>query len=299
MRQAPNVAASVHARLLNLAQKKGIQFNLILLRYGVERLLYRFSCSKHANRFVLKGATLFALWSEMPHRSTKDLDLLGFGDSSLTALNGTFREICRLEVENDGLRFDETSVKSQEIKSLDEYVGARVTLMAYLGSAKLPLQIDIGIGDALVPPAEEVIYPTLLDQPAPRLKAYCRETVIAEKFHAMVVHGMQNTRMKDYFDIYYLSQNFSFVRERLVVAIEATFSRRGTSVSTSLPLGLTTTFANDSLKIAQWNAFIKRMVNESTELSLPEVVLTIAGFIAPILDPNSSVTTWDATGPWR
>jgi predicted nucleotidyltransferase component of viral defense system len=198
MSEARNIAASVHARLLNLAREREIQFNLILPRYGVERLLYRLSRSEHSSRFVLKGASLFALWSEMPHRSTRDLDLLGSGDSSLAALAATFREICLLDVEDDGLRFDETSVKSQEIKSLDEYVGARVTLMAHLGTARLPLQVDIGIGDAVVPPAEEVTYPTLLDQPAPRLRAYRMETAIAEKLHAMAIHGMQNTRTHGY-----------------------------------------------------------------------------------------------------
>lgn len=299
MSKARNIAASVHARLLNLAREREIQFNLILPRYGVERLLYRLSRSEHSSRFVLKGASLFALWSEMPHRSTRDLDLLGFGDSSLAALAATFREICLLDVEDDGLRFDETSVTSQEIKSLDEYVGARVTLMAHLGTARLPLQVDIGIGDAVVPPAEDVTYPTLLDQPAPRLRAYRMETAIAEKLHAMAIHGMQNTRMKDYFDIYYLSRHFNFAREPLSLAIGATFRRRGSSPLAELPLGLTGTFASDSLKLKQWNAFVKRMVNESTGLSLPEVVEAIAGFIAPILDLNSSVTNWDAPGPWR
>lgn len=299
MSEGRNVAASVHARLLNLARERGMQFNLILSRYGVERLLYRLSCSKHSSRFVLKGASLFALWSEMPHRSTRDLDLLGFGNSSLSALAETFRDICHLDVEDDGLRFDEASVKSQEIKSLDEYVGARVTLTAYLGTARLPLQVDIGIGDAVVPPAEEVIYPTLLDQPAPRLRAYRMETVIAEKLHAMAIHGMQNTRMKDYFDIYYLLRHFNFECESLKLAIEATFKRRGSSPLTNLPLGLTETFANNPLKVTQWNAFFKRVIEESTATSLPEVVKAIAEFIAPILDRNSVVTTWEAPGPWK
>jgi predicted nucleotidyltransferase component of viral defense system len=276
-----------------------MQFNLILARYGVERLLYRLSRSEHSSRFVLKGASLFALWSELPHRSTRDLDLLGFGDSSLAALAETFREFCLLAVEDDGLRFDAASVNAQEIKSLDEYVGARVTLMAHLGTARLPLQVDIGIGDAVVPPADEVTYPTLLDQPAPRLRAYRMETVIAEKLHAMTIHGMQNTRMKDYFDIYYLSRRFNFEREPLAMAIEATFKRRGSTPLLGLPLGLTVTFASDPLKMAQWDAFLKRIVSEATGPSLPEVVGSIAGFIAPLLAPDSAAMTWRAPGPWR
>jgi predicted nucleotidyltransferase component of viral defense system len=294
-----NVAASVRARLLNLAQKQGTQFNLILVRYGVERLLYRLSRSEHSSRFILKGAALFALWTEMPHRSTRDLDLLGFGDASLTTLAEIFRELCGVEVEDDGLRFEPASVSAKEIKSLDEYVGARIVLMAYLGTVRLPLQVDIGIGDAVVPPAHEVTYPTLLDHPAPRLRAYRMETVIAEKLHAIVVHGMQNTRMKDYFDLYYLSQRFNFDRESLILAIEATFKRRASNRLIELPLGLTGTFADNPLKATQWDAFLKRGGVDMADLSLHEVVCSIAEFISPLLSPDSDVIAWQAPGPWR
>ena len=155
------------------------------------------------------------------------------------------------------------------------------------------------MGDAIVPPAEEVTYPVLLQHPAPRLRAYCMETVIAEKLHAMVTHGMQNTRMKDYFDLYYLSRQFAFTRDPIRLAIVATFSRRGNQVPQELPLGLTVTFADDTLKQTQWNAFLRKMVNESISLSLPEVVASIADFIKPILDSDSGELSWAPAGPWK
>jgi predicted nucleotidyltransferase component of viral defense system len=243
-----NIAASVHAKLLNVARERSLQFNLILPRYGVERLLYRLSRSPYSERFVLKGAMLFALWSSIPHRSTKDLDLLGYGDTTLEALAQVFKALCITSVEDDGLVFDPSSVDAHEIKSHNEYVGARITLMAQLGAARIPLQIDIGTGDAVIPPAQEVTYPTLLEQPAPRVKAYRMESVIAEKMHAMAQHGMQNTRMKDYYDLYYLQQNFDFLYAPCREAIVATFTRRRDSVPRHLPLGLTSTFSQDPIK---------------------------------------------------
>lgn len=248
VKEVKNTTASIHAKLLNLARSRKIPFNLILPRYGIERFLYRLSQSQYRSRFVLKGAMLFSLWSEVPHRSTRDLDLLGYRDAQTDTMAAIFKEICSIKVEDDGLLYDESTIESEEIKALDEYVGTRVTLMAFLGSAKIPLQIDIGIGDAVVPAPEELTYPTLLDQPAPHLYVYHMETVIAEKFHAIVEHGMRNTRMKDYFDLYYLSRKFSCSGERLYNAIHATFSRRGTDVPNELPLGLTMTFSEDELK---------------------------------------------------
>ena len=292
-----NIPASVHARLLNIARERNVPFNLMLQRYGIERLLYRLGYSKHGSRFVLKGAMLFELWSDFPHRSTRDLDLLGFGDGSIAATKATFEDLCALNVEDDGLQFDSSAIVVEEIKSLDEYVGRRVRFHALLGSARIPLQVDIGIGDAVVPPAEEVTYPTLLDFPAPRLKAYSMETVLAEKLHAIVVHGMPNTRMKDYFDLHYLSRKFSFASESVRISIVATFERRGTKMPTSLPLGLTSEFSDEKVKQQQWDAFLRKMSLGGTAISLEEVVSALAEFFAPIL--GSDLTkTWSPGGPW-
>lgn len=293
-----NFPASVHARLLNIARERNVPFNLILARFGIERLLYRIAHSKHGSRFVLKGAMLFELWSDVPHRSTRDLDLLGFGDGSVAATKATFEDLCALSVADDGLQFDSSTIVVDEIKSLDEYVGTRVKLTAMLGSARLPLQIDIGIGDAIVPSAEEVTYPTLLDFPAPRLKAYSMETVIAEKLHAVVVHGMLNTRMKDFFDLHYLSKKFPFEGAAVRNSIVATFERRGTARPTALPLGLSAEFYRDKVKQQQWEAFLRKMSLGGDTISLKDVVVAIAGFIEPIL-ASEPPKNWRPGGPWE
>jgi len=292
-----NIPASVHARLLNIARERNAPFNLMLQRYGIERLLYRLARSKHGSRFILKGAMLFELWSDVPHRSTRDLDLLGFGDGSIAATKATFEELCALNVEDDGLQFDKSAIIVEEIKSLDEYVGTRVRFVALLGSARIPIQVDIGVGDAVVPPAEEVTYPTLLDFPAPRLKAYSMETVVAEKLHAIVVHGMLNTRMKDYFDLHYLAKKFSFTSQALRPSIVATFERRGTTVPSSLPLGLTAEFSGERVKKQQWDAFLKKMLLGGAAVSLEDVVGALNVFFTPILASDSTMT-WSPGGPW-
>lgn len=294
---AKNISASIHARLLNLARKQGIAFDLILVRYGIERLLYRLSISPYSSQFVLKGAMLFSLWSQHPHRSTRDLDLLGFGE--IESFKKIFESICELSFDDDGLVFDSSSITVEEIKSLDEYIGTRVTFVAFLGKAKIPIQVDIGIGDVLVPQAQQVSYPTLLDHPAPCLTAYAMETVISEKLHAIVHHGMRNTRMKDYFDLYYLSQHFEFEGGLLKRAIVATFERRGTRVPKELPLGLTTTFSKDPGKETQWDAFTKRIVGSSERPTLDEVVETIAAFLSPILIEERVPLSWSPKGPWK
>ncbi len=292
-----NIAASVHARLLNLSHKQGTDFNRLLIRFVIERILYRLSKSPHAKRFVLKGAMLFVLWTDVPYRDTQDLDLLGFGDSSPEGMCETFREICNLPVEPDGLTFDAASVTSESIRDMDEYVGSRIKIKAYLGNAEIPLQIDIGIGDALVPAAEESQYPSLLDFPSPTLKTYRVESVVAEKFQAMVSLGLRNTRMKDYFDLYVISRQFSLKKEILASAINATFTRRNTTVPSKPPLGLTAEFHDNPEKQTQWNAFVRRLHLKAPPLA--DVVKQIALFLAPVLDPAAEVHSWTPPGPWQ
>jgi hypothetical protein len=181
-----NTAQSVRDRLLKLSKDRGEEFNFVLLRFGLERLLYRLALSRHAGEFVLKGAMLFTVWTKHPHRATKDLDLHGSGSPDLGRLAGVFRDVCTTVVDDDSLEFDAKSVSAERIKEDAEYEGVRITLTGKLGSAKLGLQVDVGFGDAITPEPKTIDFPTLLGFPAPRLRAYPRETVVAEKLQAMV-----------------------------------------------------------------------------------------------------------------
>ena len=247
----------MRARLLNLAKLRGEDLDLVLKRYGIERLLYRVSQSAHRDAFILKGAMLFELWMGRAHRTTKDLDLLGSGSADIPRLEAIFRELCMLPVDPDGLAFFPESVKGTEIREDSLYQGVRVTLLARLGVARISLQVDIGFGDAVFPAPEEIEYPSLLGFPCPRLRAYSQATVVAEKFHAMVELGLVNSRLKDYLDIWTILQAFEVPPETLGQAIQATFQRRKTAVPSSLPIGLSRTFATDPQKQVQWKAFLR------------------------------------------
>lgn len=233
-------------------------FNSILTRYGLERLLYRLSVSGHASNFLLKGALLFALWFDAPHRPTRDIDLLGFGSDDPEAMAAMFREICAIAID-DGIVFHPQSVHASETRLAENYGGIRVDLDASLDGARLKLQVDIDFGDAVTPTAPEVTYPTLLDDlPAPRLRVYPRETVFAEKLEAIVKLGLTNSRMKDYFDLLALARENAMDATQLGAAIAATFARRGTPLPTGLPIGLTKVFADDAAKQTQWQAFLRK-----------------------------------------
>ncbi len=205
-----NLPASVRQRLLNLSKERGQPFDLVLVRYGIERLLYRLSCSPYAEKFLLKGAMLFVVWGEDAPRTTRDLDLLGFGPADETEVKANFVDLAGLDVEPDGLEFLPASVAVAPIREDARYSGIRVTLEARLAQARIPLQVDIGYGDAVTPAPAEVDFPPLLDFPAPRLRAYPYYTVMAEKLEAAVLLGAANTRMKDFFDLWYLSGRFTF-----------------------------------------------------------------------------------------
>jgi predicted nucleotidyltransferase component of viral defense system len=208
---------------MNKAKDRGEDFQYILTRYVLERFLYRLSQSSLGNTFVLKGALLFQFWTKTPHRATRDADLLAQGAPSVDRFVEIFANLCNEKVADDGLIFLTASVQGEQIKAEDEYQGIRITAEARLGSARIPLQIDIGFGDAITPGPAEIEYPTLLDFPAPKLLAYNRETVVAEKFQAMVFLGMANSRMKDFFDVWTLAREFSFDGQALSQAIAATF----------------------------------------------------------------------------
>jgi len=275
-----NRAASIRQRLLNRARQEQEPFDAVLNRFGRERLLYRIGISEYRQQFLLKGAMLFALWYDMPHRPTRDMDLLGFGAGELYVLERVFREITQQPVD-DGLRFSET-VKAVETRKEADYAGARVTVMATLEQARIPLQIDIGFGDLVTPAAEQINYPVLLDDLSPpRLGAYPVYTVVAEKLQAIVSLGMVNTRLKDYFDLQVLLEREQLDEEVLVAAVRRTFAVRSTPLPQEVPLGLSPEFADDYGKQAQWRAFLR--ANELVEVPLSDVVERLSTWLMPVL----------------
>lgn len=277
-KQPRNVGASVRARLLALAREKGQVFDLLLTRYGLERLLYRLSISPHRDRFVLKGAMLLTTWFDDPHRATRDLDLLGYGDPSPEQMLGVFREICANDM-GDGVTFDMAALRVDLIRDELEYGGLRLRTTATLAGARITIVVDIGFGDAVEPGLEEIDLPVLLNFPMPHLRAYSRETVIAEKFQAMVALGLANSRMKDFYDIWILSKSYEFDGNRLTRAIAATFARRGTAIPEATPDALTQAFAANEAKQQQWQAFIRDLAVEAPSLEI--IVTDLAEFLMP------------------
>lgn len=268
-----NMAASVRARLLGIAKAQESDFNQVLVRFALERILYRLSQSEHARRFLLKGALLFTLWYDMPHRATRDADLLGFGASDLESVAQVFREIAAISV-NDGIVFDPASVAAEEIRKEAGYGGVRVTIAGELAKARCKTQIDVGFGDAVTPGPVDSVYPVLLnDLPAPRLRVYPTYTVVAEKLHAITLLGMTNSRVKDYFDLSVLLERETLDADLLAQAIKATFERRGMAVPTELPVGLTDEFAHDTSRQALWQSFVKK--NELASEPLTAIVVRL------------------------
>lgn len=273
-----NLGASVRARLLNLSKTSGQNFDLVLTRFALERLLFRLGQSVHADRFVLKGAMLLMTWFDDPYRGTRDLDLLGFGDPNPDGMLATFRDILAQEA-GDGIHFDVGALRVDRIREELEYGGLRLRTTAEISGARINVMIDIGFGDAIEPGSELVDYPSMLDLPQPRLRAYARETVIAEKFQAMVALGRANSRMKDFYDIWILSRSFTFDDDRLPRAIAATFARRGTPIPEELPDALSPSFAADTQKQQQWRAFVEDVALNPGELA--DVIRDLAVFLMP------------------
>ena len=297
-----NLAASVKARLAARATAiEDVQH--LLLRYGLERLLYRLSQSRHAGGFTVKGALVFLVWNREPHRSTKDLDLATGRSPSSEEFAAIFRELCQVEVESDGLAFLSDSIQAREIREDNRYGGIRVTLLAMLGTSRIPLQVDIGFGDAVTPPAQVAPFPTLLDMPAPVLAMYARETVVAEKFEILAQLGIANSRMKDYYDLWVLAREFEFDGELLKDAIRATFQRRQTPLPEDLPAGLAESFTTDSGKQAQWRGFLHRTQLRFQEPDLAKLVAVIGGFVVPpalaAQRKQPFARRWPKGGPWQ
>lgn len=293
--------ASVRARLLNYARETKQDFNLVLTRYAIERLLYRISISSYANKLMLKGALLFDLWFDIPHRPTRDIDFLGFGSTELAHIEKLFKAICEIETE-DGVIFHTDTVRATEIRKEANYSGVRVTLLGVIDGARSQIQVDIGFGDAVTPEPENVEYPVMLsDFARPKLRVYPRYTVVAEKLEALSTLGIANSRMKDYFDLWILACHTEFNGEILKQAIQATFNSRQSILNAQAPFGLTDAFSKDSQKQIQWQAFLRK--NKLNALTLDETVSALANFLVPVIEAASGnkayLFQWKSGGPWQ
>lgn len=275
-----NLAASVHDRLLNIARETGRPFNEVLQYYAMERLLYRLSCSPHKDSFVLKGALLFRVWDVPDSRATRDIDFLAFLDNSPESIASIFREVCAMD-DDDGLLFDPDSVAARTIKEDADYEGVRVRFRGLLGKVRITMQIDIGFGDKVHPNVVLAKYPVILDLPAPSLRMYPPETVVAEKAEAMVRLGNLNSRMKDFYDIWRLSRQFKFDDAVLSEAIRQTFENRGTDL---VPFNeLQADLLENKTLDKQWTAFLSKSGVPGPK-SFQEVLDQIAAFLGPLFE---------------
>lgn len=295
-REVRNIGASVRARLLHRARAERSDFQILLTRYALERLLYRLSVSAHRDRFILKGAMLFVTWVAAPFRPTRDLDLLGSGDNGAEAIAETFRVICAQPVADDGVIFDVAALEAAPIREELEYGGVRVRTIATIAGARIPIQVDIGFGDAITPAPVEIDYPALLDAPAPHLRAYPVETVVAEKFEAVVTLGMANSRLKDFYDLWLIAQTFEFRKSILVDAVRRTFERRGTALPADVPVGLTDDFA--AAKVSQWQTFLGRERMAAVPNAFADIIADLRLFLIPLASTPQGEWTWPPRGPW-
>jgi hypothetical protein len=298
-----NIAASVRARLLAGAQKRKEDFNLTLQRYAAERFLYRLGASQHREQFVLKGAMLFALWGASFYRATRDVDLAGYTEDDAGKVISIVQEICTVACPEDGITFLPASVRAESIRDEGEYHGFRVRLEATLEAARITLQIDIGLGDAVNPAPQDVRYPVLLDAPAPNIRAYPQEAVVAEKFHTMVLHGERTTRFKDFYDLYVLANRFPFDGPQLAGSVAATFERRRTPITSVQSAALSTEFFSNDTRATQWRTYLDRNALPGAPADFTAVGATLTGFLGPVwtaLGSGEDFTQyWDSGGPWR
>jgi len=301
VKNVSNLAASVQVRLQNHARAAKRPFQELLQYYAMERFLYRLSTTPHRARFVLKGALMLHVWDAPLARATKDLDFLGRLDNSLESLGRVIREICTADVAPDGMVFDPATVKTERIKEDADYEGVRVRFVGLLGKARVTMQLDVGFGDVVTPGAQDITYPALLEFPAPALSGYPRETVIAEKFQAMVYLSTLNSRMKDFYDVWLLAKQFAFDGAVLTKAIAATFTNRGTTIDV-LPIAFTPAFTEQASTVAQWTAFRKKLPNAECPETLADIVPFLAQFLVPIARAcaagESFKQRWPPGGPW-
>jgi hypothetical protein len=303
-REVSNVAASVRQRLLNLARERNTEFNRVLKRYVAERFLYRLGLSREVDRFTLKGAALFLLWKGREMRPTGDVDFLGSGPDDPVSLRAAIEAICAVPLPDDGLVFDPASIRIESIRDEHGYGGQRIRLRASLGKANVLLQVDVGFGDVVTPERVEADYPTLLDHPAPRLWTYPRETVVAEKFEAMLSLGAANSRLKDFWDVAVLAEHFVFDGETLRTAIDETLRRRKTALTREIPDALRPAFYESGARIEQWQAFIRKGgAGLEGPIGFGEVGESVRAFLGPVraslVRGEEFARRWPEGGPWR
>ncbi len=300
-----NVTASIRDRLLSRAKAEGTVFQFILDRYACERFLYRLGASEARNRCILKGASLLALWMEDPYRATRDVDLLASGDNDEETVRGVMTTICNVSCPEDGVAFDIDALKVAVIRDGQRYSGQRATLPAFLDAARCTVQVDFGFGDVVTPGPEEAILPTLIDDvPAPFLRTYPRVSTIAEKFESMVQLGTRNSRMKDFYDIWALSETFDFDGAELQGAVAECFHRRGTVWNTEIPEALTTAFYSGEVQQTYWVAYGQHgTLLRPPPNSFDEIGSRILALLGPvrehILMGESLDMHWPAGGPWQ
>lgn len=292
-----NYGASIQAKLLILSRTKQVELTGLLIRYATDRLLYRLSVSKSSSSFILKGSLLFTVWNNDMHRPTKDVDLLGIGDSDNDYLFGVFKNICSIKISEDGLIFDLKSLKVESIREDEEYDGKRIKVIANLDGARIPVQVDIGFGDTVTPEATEVHLPTLFDLPRAKLRAYPKESVISEKAEAITKLGIANSRMKDFYDIKWLCDHYEFDGKLLSKAISTTFKRRKTKPPKSLPVGLSEEFFADKDKQTQWKAFCKKLSSAPTD-TFEDVGERLRFFLGPLLLKENFNRQWNPDSGW-
>ncbi len=296
-----NLEASVRRRLLNNSRERSEDFNLVLTRYATERFLYRLSVSQYADQFVLKGAVLIGIWLAKAYRPTRDIDLMGYGDNAPQRFIPIIQEICVTDVEPDAITYDSRSVRVEPMRGGLELQGLQVRLRAHLENARIDMRIDIGFGDAVVPREIEIALPTILEFPQPILKAYPMETVIAEKFEAMIALGYTNSRMKDFYDLWRLARECDFNGELLLSAVEATLEKRKAHISSLPPVALSDDFAVDAEKSKQWHAFLNR-IGSAERTDLKNLVSDLRVFLIPLAaavkDHLQFRRHWRAGGPW-
>lgn len=302
---SPDVAASVRARLLNQAKQSGEEFERTLARFAAERLLYRLGASAARDRCLLKGASLLAVWLPDPYRATRDVDVLASGAADDAAIRSLVAEICVIPCPEDGLRFDLFELVVETIRPEEEYSGKRARFRAFLGNARIAVQFDIGVGDAVVIEPEEITYPTMLPAlPAPRLRAYPRELVVAEKFEAMVTLDTRNSRMKDFHDVWALAGAFAFDGAKLQRAVSACFTRRGTPWTDETPRVLAPAFYQLSEIAKRWRDYLAAggvLVQPPAQFDV--IGERIVPFLGPVRDAvvagQAFSRRWTSGGPWR
>lgn len=292
-----DLSASVRQRLLNHAKETNRPFDELIQYYAMERFLYRLSQSDYSAELILKGALMFIAWDTGQSRATRDIDLLGHLKNTVENVVGMIKEICVLSVEHDGMRFDSASVKGRRIKEDADYEGVRVQFTGYLGRTQAAMQVDIGFGDTVYPKPSLIEYPSALGMPRPKLWGYPRETVVAEKFEAMVNLGLLNSRMKDFYDIYLLANQFDFNGGTLEKAIRQTFAHRGTTLTTS-PFAFSDEFTKNPAKGAQWKAFLRKCNLSSAPKDLVDAINGLKVFLLPVVEGKTTNQLWKAPGPW-